>query len=150
MSDQGPAAQIPLGPVKGKFYSRPELFNQLGRVRPLGPGEYVDMDGNWASEMTYTLRLGNHWSVVPGLWVINGVPTRVNEDQAIELAQQSGLIWPTFKNSQEADKFAIAREAIWEKTPHGRSDQQKPLWSKKWPPNEPAVGQGQGIQRSGR
>jgi hypothetical protein len=91
-------------------------------------------DGSWASEMSYTLQLGNQWAVVPGLWVINGVPTRVSEDQAAELAQQSGLVWRTFPDERAASDFALQRENVWEKTPQGRSDMQTPLWSRPWPP----------------
>src|SRR5215469_4796399 len=121
----GPAAQIPFGPLKGRAQLLPQFAN-LGRVRPFGPGEYVDLgNSGMANEMTYTTQLGNQWAVVPGLWLVNGVPTRVTEDQATEYAQQSGLIWPTFKSLEEADQFAQQREAVWQKTPHGRTDMQK-------------------------
>ena len=133
-SDAGPAAGIPLGPLKGKPNLMPQ-YNNLGQNRPLGPGEYVTLpNGSWASEMTYTLQLGNQWAVVPGLWLMNGVPTRVDEDQAAELAQQSGLQWRTFPDEKSANEYSNQRESTWEKTPVGRSDMQPPLWSKPWPP----------------
>lgn len=133
-NDQGPAAKIPLGRVQGQPFLLPQYGN-LGQTRPLGPREYIRLpDGGWASEMTYTVRLGNQWAVVPGLWIINGVPTRVDEDQAPELAQQSGLNWRTFPDKKSADDYAVQREQIWQTTPFGRSDMQPPLWSRRWPP----------------
>lgn len=127
--------EIPFGPVKGALRSLPQ-FENLGQVRPFGPGEYLETGpGSMASEMSVTVPYeNNQWAVLPGLWIVNGVPTRINEDQATEYAKQSGLIWPTFPSQDEADKFATEREAVWEKTPHGRTDLQRPLWSRKWPP----------------
>jgi hypothetical protein len=132
-SDPGPAAQVPYGPLQGKPNLLPQ-FSNLGKNRPFGPGEYVDSGGSWESEMTYTLPMGDKWSVVPGLWVMDGVPHHVTEDQAIELAQGSGLNWPSFASQEEADKFAAERESKWQTTPFGRSDLQQPLWTRRWPP----------------
>lgn len=134
-SASGPAAGIPFGPLKG----RPFLlghYNELGKVRPFGPGEYVaTSDGSWANEMTSTVQFPNgKWGVVPGLWLVNGTPTHVDEDQALEYAQQSGLNWPMFATQPEAEKFSINREQVWQRVPHGRSDMQSPLWSRQWPP----------------
>ena len=132
--DQGPATEFPVGPVQGKANLLPQ-FGNLGQIRPFGPGEYLDMgDKGWASEMTYTLPYNGQWSVLPGLWVVNGVPTRVTEDQATQYAQQSGLVWPSFENEELANQYANQREATWQKTPMGRSDMQPSLWSRKWPP----------------
>lgn len=134
ISDQGPAAKIPFGPVKGTLHLLPQ-FQNLGRIRPFGPGEWIDQgEDNWGSEETWTVPVGKQWWVVPGLWLVDGVPTHVNEDQAAEYAQQSGLNWPTFDNEKAADKFSNEREQIWERTPKGRSDMQRPLWSRPWPP----------------
>jgi hypothetical protein len=134
--DDGPAADIPLGPVKGRVrvHSR---YNSLGRIRPFGPGEGVDMGGgNYANEMTWTTQLGDKWSVIPGLWLINGVPTKVDEDQAAEYAQASGLNWPLFDSQKEADAFAQQREAFWESQGLNHdTTAQAPLWSRPWPPN---------------
>jgi hypothetical protein len=133
-SDPGPAAQVPYGPLQGQPHLLPQ-FSNLGTNRPLGPGEYVAAPGgSWESEMTYTVPMGDKWAVVPGLWLMNGVPHRLTEDQAAELAQQSGLVWPDFGSQDEAEKFATEREATWEKTPFGRSDLQQPLWTRRWPP----------------
>ena len=130
----GPAARIPYGPLKGRARLLPQYGN-LGTNRPLGPGEFVAApEGSWESEMTYTLPMGGKWSVVPGLWLMNGVPTHVTEDQATALAQASGLVWPMFGSEDEANQFANQREQTWQRTPFGRSDMQKPLWSRKWPP----------------
>jgi hypothetical protein len=135
--DKGPAAKVPYGALKGQPHLLPQQYGSLGANRPLGPGEFVGTpDGNWESEMTYSVPIGGKWSVVPGLWLMNGVPTHVNEDQAQQLAQQSGLNWPTFDNEQQANQFADQREAIWEKTPFGRSNAQQPLWSRPWPPKK--------------
>lgn len=132
--DAGPAAEVPYGPLTGKLRHYP-AYDHLGKVRPLGPGEYVAApDGSWESEMTYTVPLGKQWAVVPGLWLKNGVPTHVTEDEAAKLATSSGLNWATFPDETQANAFANQREAIWQKTPFGRSDHQKPLWSLKWPP----------------
>lgn len=132
--NQGPAAKIGHGPVQGKAMLRPE-FQSLGRNRPFGPGEYLHLpDGNWASEMTYSLPYQGKFAVLPGLWLMNGVPTHVSEDQATELAQQSGLQWPTFDTQENADQYANQREARWQTTPFGRSDYYPALWSRPWPP----------------
>jgi hypothetical protein len=133
--DQGPAADVPYGPLKGKANLHPR-YGSLGKNRPLGPGEFVaSPDGGWESEMTYSPPYQGKFAVLPGLWLLNGVPTHVEEDQAIELAQASGLNWPMFDTQDAANDWAKAREDIWEKTPFGRSDAQAPLWSRPWPPN---------------
>jgi hypothetical protein len=131
----GPAEKYPVGPLQGQPFLRPQ-YDNLGATRPLGPGEYVKLpDGSWASEMTNTVQLQNgQWAVVPGLWIINGVPMRVDEDQSAQLADQSGLTWRTFPDEPSAEAYANQREQIWQTTPFGRSDMQQPLWSRTWPP----------------
>jgi hypothetical protein len=134
----GPAERIPYGPVKGVPHLL-EQFNGLGATRPLGPGEYITLpNGAMANEMTYTTEVGgkNRWGVVPGLWIVNGVPTHVTEDQAGEYAERSGLNWKIFPTVQAAEKFANDREAVWERTPHGRTDAQPALWTR---PNETPI-----------
>jgi hypothetical protein len=129
--EPGPAAEIPEGPVQGKSNLLPE-FSSLGAVRPFGPGEYITLpSGGMANEMTITTQLGDKWAVLPGLWIVNGVPTHVSEDQAAEYARQSGLNWPTFDTVEQADKWATDREDIWERTPHGQTQAQTPLWSRR-------------------
>jgi hypothetical protein len=125
--------EIPLGPIKGRLHRLPQYEN-LGQVRPFGPGEWVQMSsGAMTSEESVTIPYNNRWAVVPGLWLVNGVPTKVNEDQATEYAQQSGLQWPEFDTENLANQFANHREAIWERTPQGRTDMQRALWSRKFP-----------------
>jgi hypothetical protein len=125
----------PFGPLKGKATLSPR-YDNLGKIRPLGPGEFVSLDGGgMANEMSWTVEMGNNqWGVVPGLWVVNGIPTHVPAPIAQQYARQSNLNWPTFGSEEDANKWAEQREAIWEKTPHGRTDMQQPLWSRKWPP----------------
>lgn len=135
----------------------PEQYGWLGATRPLGPGEYVSLTGGeTASEEDYTLpfdRWGNrvegvewdkktgkplphpdvdHWKVVPGLWLIEGVPTHVNEDRASELAREAslrGLQWPHFPSYEQAEQgYVEPREAKWESVATGRTDVQPPIW----------------------
>jgi hypothetical protein len=134
--EPGPAAGIPLGPLPGKLNRLPQ-YDHLGDVRPFGPGEYLsNPDGSWSSEMTTSVPVNNQWWVVPTLWMVNGVPHRVSEDQAAEYAQQSGLVWPTFDSPNLAQHFSRRRETIWQGTPVGRSDMQRSLWSRPWPPRQ--------------
>lgn len=112
-------------------------FGSLGQNRPFGPGEYLHLpNGSWASEMTYTLPYQGKYAVLPGLWLKNGVPHHVTEDEAIELAQQSGLNWPMFDQEAHAEQYATQREQRWQTAPFGRSDFYPPLWSRQWPPQQ--------------
>jgi len=123
-----------LGPMRGDVYLLSH-FNQLGPIRPFGPGEYVDRgSGLWSSEETRTVPYGDGYAVVPGLWLVHGKPVMVDDAQAAAYAQQSGLNWPTFPDQASADAFADQREAKWQHVPIGRSDMQAPLWSRVWPP----------------
>lgn len=122
---------MPLGPQPGQLH-RLSQYDNLGRIRPFGPGEFLrNPDGSMSSEESLTVQMPNgQWAVVPGLWLIDGVPHKVNEDQAAEFAQRSGLVWPTFDSLNWAEQFANHRENIWERTPFGRTDAQPPLWSR--------------------
>jgi hypothetical protein len=135
----GPAAAVPHGPMAWEAHLLPQ-FSNLGASRPLGPGEYLQnpQGGGWASEMTYTLqdpRLNNgQYTVVPGLWIVDGKPTHLTEDEAMDMAVKSGLGFPhSFPTEQAAEAFANQRESVWEKTPMGRSDAQPPLWAQPKP-----------------
>ncbi len=123
----GPAAEIPFGPVKGVLTLLPQ-FGTGNQTRPFGPGESIALpNGMTANEMTWTVPIGKRWAVVPGLWLINGVPTHLNEDQAAEMAVRSGLEWPfTFDTEKEANTYAEHREDFWQKTQD--TTQQPPLW----------------------
>jgi hypothetical protein len=128
--------EIPYGPLKSKQQRLlPNQYGNLGAIRPLGPGEAVQMiDGGITSEETWTVQMPNgKWSVIPGLWLVNGVPTKVTEDQARQYAIQSKLNWPyTYDTLPEADAYAQQREAIWEKTPQAldMTTGQPALWAK--------------------
>ena len=127
----GPAAEIPYGPVQGQLHLLPQ-FQGLGNTRPFGPGEAIRMpNGSITSEETYTVQMGNRWSVIPGLWLINGTPTHLTEDQARNMAVRSGLQWPfTYDSREQADAYAKQREAIWNQTPQtlGMTVAQSALW----------------------
>jgi hypothetical protein len=123
-----------LGPQPGRLY-RLQKYDNLGAIRPFGPGEYLhNPDGSMSNEETLTVqRPDGKWMIVPGLWMVNGQAHKVDDDQALQYAQQSGLIWPTFENQNWANQFAGHREAIWERTPQGQTDAQPPLWSRPLP-----------------
>lgn len=137
----GEDMDFPVGPLKGQLHLLPQ-FNDLGNVRPMGPGEYIDYRGqpplpgnpSWDSEQTYTVQHGNQWMVVPGLWLKNGQAHHVDEEEALSNALATGLVFPSFGSQQEADKFTEEREKAWEPVPFGKSDAQPPLWSRRWPP----------------
>lgn len=117
------------GRVKGTLHLLPQ-FNKLGPIRPFGPGEWIDRgNGDWSSEETMNVPYNGGVAVLPSLWLVNGVPTTVHEDQAAQYAKASGLHWPVFPDENAANSFATNRENIWEQAPIGRSDLQSPLWS---------------------
>ncbi len=118
------------GPLPGELHLDPNLPAQ-GVTRPLAPGEYLkNPDGSWSNEMSWTVPVKGKPAVVPGLWLINGVPTHVGEDQASELAEHSGLKFPTFATADEADKFSEDRENAWQNKEAG--DKSVPaLWTGK-------------------
>ena len=128
------------GPVKGVLHALGQ-YDQLARngVRPFGPGEWLDRGGgNWSSEESHTVQMPNgQYAVVPGMWLVNGLPTYVSEDQAAQYARASGLTWPTFASEDEANAWAHQREMVWEQTPMGQSQRQPALWSM---PDQPTGG----------
>jgi hypothetical protein len=129
---QQATAKIQYGPIPMQEMRLLPQFSQLGLTRPFGPGEAIVMpDGGTTSEETVTVPMGGRWAVLPSLWLINGVPNRVTEDHATQLAQQSGLLWPyIFNTQQEADAYATHREATWERTPQSvtMTTAQPALW----------------------
>jgi len=132
---QQATAEIPVGPLKvGQSRFLPNQFSRLGNTRPLGPGEAVQLQGGGiTSEETYTQQMPNgQWAVIPGLWLINGVPTKVSPEQATQLAVQSGLTWTfSFPSEEQADAYATHREAVWERTPQAldMTTSQPALWA---------------------
>jgi hypothetical protein len=111
-----------------------EQYNSLGSIRPFGPGEFVqNSDGGWSNEYSVTVedpRQPGRFMVVPSLWLIQGKPTLLSEDQAAETAIKSGLSFPSFNDEKSAEAFSTARESKWQQVPVGRSDLQPPLWTK--------------------
>ena len=121
------------GPVRGRANLLPQ-YQQLGATRPLGPGEYIDRgNGNYSSEETITVPYHGKWAVLPSLWLVQGQPMTLDEDTAVQYAQQSGLNWPMFNSEAEANAFADQREQRWNQLPQGRTDLQPPLWSRRFP-----------------
>lgn len=123
------------GPVRGRANLLPQ-FQSMGTTRPLGPGEYIDRgQGQISHEETITVPYGQgKWAVLPSLWLVNGQPMTLDENTAVQLAQQSGLNWPMFNSEDEANAFATQREQRWNQLPPGRTDMQPPLWSRRFPP----------------
>lgn len=106
-----------------------------GAPRPLSPGEYVqNPDGGWSSEISLTVphpTQAGKWTNIPSVWVINGVPRRLNQDQAIQAARQSQLQWPTFDSAQVADKAAGDRETQWQSVVRDQAASVPPLWNQR-------------------
>jgi hypothetical protein len=132
--------QMPaIGPMPGTAVLNPSVAPQVpdGAARPMGPGEHVkNPDGSWSNEITTTTDPGavpalngGQPTVIPTLWVINGVPTRVDEDTAAQLAVQSGLAFPSFKTPQEAESFSSQRESNWQNVAPENSGSVPSLWS---------------------
>lgn len=128
-----PQGGAPRPDLAGTLHVLPQ-YSALGATRPFGPGEYVmNSNGGWSSEYSVTVedpRQPGRYMVVPSLWLMNGKPMLLSEDQAAETAAKSGLVFPTFGNEQSAEAFSVQREAKWQKVPVGRSDLQPPLWRK--------------------
>jgi hypothetical protein len=100
-----------------------------GVTRPMAPGEYVsNPDGSWSNEVTTTTEVNGKPTVVPTLWLLGGEPHVLDEDQAAEMAERSGLKFPTFGTMNEANAFAAQREANWQNI-HPGDKSVPPLWS---------------------
>jgi hypothetical protein len=110
-----------LGEMPGEAHLNPELAPDVpeGAPRPFGPGEYItNPDGSWSNEISVTvedpaLNKGAP-TVVPSLWLVNGKPTRVDEDTAARYAAQSGLQFKSYGTQEEAERASEAREASWQ------------------------------------
>ena len=125
-----------LGYVSGDLRLKPEIAPKVsGNARPFSPGEYMNLpdNGGWASEMSVTVphpTEAGKYTNVPSLWLIDGKPVRVNEDMAGELAKQSGLTWPTWNTSDEADAVSAEREKNWQSIRPEDAAKVDSLWSK--------------------
>lgn len=92
-----------------------------GAPRPFAPGESVtNPGGSWSSERTMTVShpsLNNGAATnIPSIWIKDGKPYQAkNEDEAVQLALQSGLPFKSYGDISEADKASIDREDTWQK-----------------------------------
>jgi len=125
-----------IGPLTGQAFLNPSIAPKVaqGSPRPLAPGEYVkNPDGSWSSEITVTVQdpvlNGGKPSVVPSLWIINGVPTRVSEDQAAAYAAKSGLMFPAYGTAEEAESASQKREDSWQNIEPQNAGTVAPLWT---------------------
>jgi hypothetical protein len=104
------------------------MIRSSARTRgPLGPGEYVsNNDGSWSNEITTTT---DDNQVIPTLWLKDGVPTKVGEDEAESLARASGLKFPQFDTQAEAEQFANDRESNWQNIKPENNGSVPALWT---------------------
>lgn len=128
------------GTMPGMVHLNPSIAPQVsnGAPRPFAPGEWVDNpDGSWSSEITVTVTNpalnGGKPTVIPGMWLVNGQPQRVSEDQATAYAKASGLNFPSFNSLAAADTFANNRESVW----HGVKPQEASKIPPLWAPSQP-------------
>lgn len=133
------AGQMPeIGVLPGKLFLNPSTAPQVnGPARPFGPGEYIqNPNGSWSSEITTTTSPGTYPAlnggaptVIPTLWIIDGKPTRVDEDTAAEFAVRSGLKFPSFNTPDEAEAYSVSREGQWQNVEPQNSSSVPSLWS---------------------
>lgn len=135
---QAPARPLPsAGVLPGTLHLNPQLAPSVpaGSPRPFAPGEWIqNPNGSWSSEISTTLSdphlAGGRPVNIPTLWLVNGKPERVSEDQAVQYAIQSGLPWRSYSSMQAADAAARQREAEWQKVQPGPSAAEVPsLWA---------------------
>lgn len=124
------------GPLAGKAFLDPNVAPKVpdGAPRPLAMTEHVvNPDGSTSNEISVTVQdkslNGGKPTLLPSLWVVNGQPTRVNEDQAVAFAKQSGLRFKSFDTLDQAEKFATDRETKWQTTKSEDAGKVEPLWS---------------------
>lgn len=123
----------PLGGV-AETHLRPDIAPKVpaGAARPYAPGEYTDNpDRSWSSERSMTVQKPDgSWTVLPSLWLKGDKPYEAkSEDEALRLAQASKLPFQKFKTLEQADKFAIDREAAWQPIQNpADADKIAPLW----------------------
>lgn len=115
---RGTNVMPPMGGV-ADMHLRPELAPKVpaGAARPFAPGEYVNNpDGSWSSERSMTVQNPDgSWTVVPSVWIKNGRPYEAkSEDEAQSLAAASKLPFQKFGSLEQAEKYAVDREAAWQ------------------------------------
>lgn len=81
-----------------------------------GAGEYPALNGGAPT-------------VIPTLWLVNGKPTRVDEDTAVKYAIQSGLKFQSFKTPQEAETYSQQREDTWQNVEPQNAASVPALWA---------------------
>lgn len=123
------------GRLPGILHLDPRSAPQVpqGAARPFGRGEYMDNpNGSWSSEMTYTLQdpslNAGRPTLVPGLWLKDGQPYHATEDEAAQMALQSGLHWPSYSTLPQAEDVSNARESGWQATPRQQAARAAPLF----------------------
>lgn len=107
-------------------------------TRPFSPGEFLrNPNGSWSSERTATIGkdeepklMGGKASVIPTLWIVNGKPYQASEDEAVRFAIKSGLKFPAFDTTDEAEKFSVEREKQWQTIAPEKSSSVPALWSR--------------------
>lgn len=137
-----PARALP-GPgyIEGQL-TPPHLATYTG-VRPFAPGEMIhNPDGSWSSEESMTVQdksfNNGQPTNIPSLWLRNGrAYVARNEDEAIQLAKQSGLSWPSYPTLNSADAAAGLREDTWQLYGKKNSDLAEPLYT---PPKKQGPG----------
>lgn len=88
-----------------------------GAARPFGPEESVkNPDGSTSSEISLTVtnpRLNNGAAtLIPSVWMVDGQPMRVSEDQAVEYALKSGLRFPPHRSIDAAESYITKRHEL--------------------------------------
>jgi hypothetical protein len=104
----------------------------VGGVRPMVPGESVtNPDRSISNEISITVTHpklnGGKATVIPTVWLVNGVPRRVSEEQAIEYAAKSGLGFPGHASIDAAEQWITERHKMLDDPRLGTP---KPLWQR--------------------
>lgn len=121
-------------PLPGQLFLNPKLAPQVkGNARPFAPGEWLkNPDGGWSSEISVTVTdpsiNGGKATILPSLWIVDGKPVRVEEDQAVEYAKQSGLTFNAFDSIEAAEAAANQRETTWQSMQPQDAGSVAPLW----------------------
>lgn len=124
-----------IGVLPGELHLDPKRAPIVkGNARPFAPGEYLlNPNGSWSSEISTTTQdpsFNNGLATtIPTLWLIDGKPTRVTEDDALELAKQSGLNFKGYKDMNEANKASQDREDAWQTIHPEQASRVAPLWN---------------------
>src|SRR5665213_958759 len=123
------------GFIPGELHTDPSLAPQVpaGAARPFAPGEYnKNPNGSWSSEESMTSEHPSQpgrWTNVPSLWLKGGKAyVAHDEDEASDLAKQSGLNWPAYPSEDSANAAAENREGMLQGIDPDKSSSVPPLW----------------------